>query len=54
MREMTLEKEFIDDTNDEDAQPLRRVLIEALDFDWIFYGDNAKIFLGLLANKTGD
>ena len=54
LREMTLEKEFVAEAEEQDAQPLRRVLIEALDFDWIFQGDNALIFLGLLANKSND
>ena len=54
LREMNLEKSFEADEEGGDSQPLRRVIIEALDFDWIFHGENAKIFMELLANKSND
>ena len=33
---------------------MRRVTVEALDFDWIFEHDNAKILLAVLANDASD
>lgn len=38
----------------EGEQPLRRVQIEALDLDWIFTEDNAKILLNVLATEANN
>ena len=38
----------------ENDQPLKRVQIEALDMDWIFTGDNAKILLNMLATEANN
>jgi len=51
LRDMTLDKEF--DTGLPDGQePLKRVSIEALDFDWLFVNDNCKTMLEILANDA--
>jgi hypothetical protein len=34
--------------NDENESNIKRVKVEAIDFDWIFKGDNAGNFLKLL------
>jgi hypothetical protein len=44
----------LDDNDDGGDQPLRRVQIEALDMDWIFEGDNAKILLDILASQANN
>jgi len=38
----------------EGEQTLRRVTVEALDFDWVFENDNAKTLLAVLANDASD
>ena len=38
----------------EGEQELRRVTVEALDFDWVFENDNAKTLLSVLANDASD
>jgi hypothetical protein len=48
LRPVVLEEQF-DTGLPEGEKPLKRVQLEALDFDWIFDGDNAKILLRLLA-----
>jgi hypothetical protein len=53
LRKMTLMAEF-DSGLSEGEQPLRRVQIEALDIDWIFTDDNAKILLDLLASEASN
>jgi hypothetical protein len=37
---------------EEGEKPLKRVQIEALDFDWIFHDDNAKVLLSLLSSSA--
>jgi len=37
---------------EEGEKPLKRVQIEALDFDWIFHGMNAKVLLSLLSSSA--
>ena len=45
-----LREEF--DTGLEDGElPLKRVTIEALDFDWLFENDNAKTLLDILGGE---
>lgn len=39
---------------DAGEQPLKRVTVEALDFDWIFECENAKTLLAILANDASD
>ena len=38
----------------EGEQELRRVTVEALEFDWVFENDNAKTLLSVLANDASD
>lgn len=38
----------------ESEHSLRRVQIEALDMDWIFEGDNAKLLLHMLATQANN
>jgi hypothetical protein len=48
LREKVLVEEF--ETGLEDGEKtLKKVQIDALDFDWIFKDDNAKVLLTLLA-----
>ena len=35
---------------DEEYETLKKISLEALDFDWIFDGENAKNLIGLLSN----
>lgn len=35
-------------------QPLKRVVVEALDFDWLFENDNAKVMVQLLASEANN
>lgn len=51
LRVMKLDKTF-DTGLPEGQEPLKRVSIEALDFDWLFENDNAKTLLDLLANDA--
>jgi hypothetical protein len=51
LRPTALEAKF--DTGLPDGQrPLKRVQVEALDMDWLFYGENSKILLSLLASEA--
>ena len=53
LRSTKLESTF--DTGLPDGQkPLKRVQVQALDMDWLFYGDNAKILLSLLATEANN
>lgn len=51
LRDLTLIEEF-ETGLEEGEKPLKRVQIEALDFDWIFHGDNAKVLLSLLSSSA--
>lgn len=52
-RPMTLEVKF-DSGLPEGSIPLKRVKLEALDFDWLFDGDNAQTLLRLLATEANN
>jgi hypothetical protein len=49
LRRLVLDEKFDNGLGDGE-EPLKRVQIECLDFDWIFDGDNAKILLSVLAD----
>lgn len=53
MRSVVLEEKF-DAGLPEGEQQLKRVQIEALDLDWLFIGDNAKILLKILASEANN
>ena len=50
-RRKQLRPQLLKQVDDNDSQ-VKRVSIEAVDFDWIFEGDNAKQFIMLLANNA--
>jgi hypothetical protein len=50
-RRKELRPKILNQVNENDSQ-IKRVSIEAIDFDWIFEGDNAKQFIMLLAYKA--
>ena len=58
MKKKQLKKYVIEEVFDtglaEGEEPLKRVKVEALDFDWLFEGDNAKTLLRVLANDAND
>lgn len=48
-------KDFVlEEEEEEEGLGLMKVQIEAIDFDWIFYGDNAERLIGLLAEDAVD
>ena len=51
--DLVLEKE-LDTGLKEGELPLRRVTVEALDFDWLFERNNARILLSTLALDASD
>lgn len=53
LRGLNLDKTF-DTGLPEGEIALKRVQIEALDFDWVFSGDNAKILLSVLASDANN
>lgn len=53
LRALNLDKTF-DSGLPEGETALKRVQIEALDFDWVFHGDNAKILLSVLATDANN
>jgi hypothetical protein len=53
LRPNTLEAKF-DAGLPEGEKPLKRVQLEALDFDWIFEENNAKVLLRLLATEANN
>ena len=53
MKKYVIEEKF-DTGLAEGEEPLKRVKVEALDFDWLFDGDNAKTLLRVLANDAND
>ena len=53
LKAYTLEATF-DAGLPEGEKPLKRVQLEALDFDWIFDENNAKVLLGLLATEANN
>lgn len=53
LRPIVLDAQF-DAGLPEGEKPLKRVQLEALDFDWIFDEDNAKVLLKLLATEANN
>lgn len=53
LTECVLEEEF-DNGLPEGENPLKRVKIQALDFDWLFEGENAKSLLTLLSTEANN
>jgi hypothetical protein len=50
----TLKDFILEEEEEEEGLGLMKVQIEAIDFDWIFYGDNAERLIGLLAEDAVD